>query len=150
VIHVICDRIIDHGDLLHRVGEMSFSHRTGRGDGAKHPGSPDRGDEGWSPEPRNSYWPPHADGKDPEDVIRFKSHDFRWPLPRLAPHQRVIIALSVQILRRGVTRCSDAPVDVFEVRLALRCLLPPLPGGMAARALLGCCQTGERRRGRRE
>jgi error-prone DNA polymerase len=32
VIHVICDRIvIDHGDLLHRVGEMSFPNRTGRG-----------------------------------------------------------------------------------------------------------------------
>ena len=77
VIHVICDRIIDHGNLLHRVGEMSFPHRTGRGDGARHAGSPDRGDKGWSPESRNCYWPPHADGMDPEDVVRFKSHDFR-------------------------------------------------------------------------
>lgn len=76
VIHVICDRIIDHGDLLHRVGDMSFPHRTGRGDAAQHPGSPDRGDKGWSPEPRNCYWPPHAEGADPEDVVRFKSHDF--------------------------------------------------------------------------
>ncbi|WP_107045441.1 error-prone DNA polymerase [Sphingomonas sp. STIS6.2] len=77
VIHVICDRIIDHGDLLHRVGEMSFPHRTGRGDGAKHAGSPDRGDAGWKPEPRNCYWPPHAEGMDPEDAVRFKSHDLR-------------------------------------------------------------------------
>ena len=77
VIHVICDRIIDHGDLLHRVGEMSFPHRTGRGDGAKHAGSPDRGDAGWKPELRNCYWPPHAEGMDPEDAVRFKSHDFR-------------------------------------------------------------------------
>jgi len=77
VIHVICDRIIDHGDLLHRVGEMSFPHRTGRGDGAKHAGSPDRGDAGWKPKPRNCYWPPHAEGMDPEDAVRFKSHDFR-------------------------------------------------------------------------
>ena len=76
VIHVICDRIIDHGDLLHKVGDMSFPHRTGRGDAVQHPGSPDRGDKGWSPEPRNQYWPPHADGMDPEDVVRFKSHDF--------------------------------------------------------------------------
>jgi error-prone DNA polymerase len=76
VIHVICDRIIDHGDLLHRVGEMSFPHKTGRGDGARHAGSPDRGDETWKPEARNQYWPPHADGMDPEDVVRFKSHDF--------------------------------------------------------------------------
>ncbi len=77
VIHVICDLIVDHGDLLHRVSEMSFPHRTGRGDGARHAGAPDRGDKGWSPEPRNCYWPPHADGMDPEEVVRFKSHDFR-------------------------------------------------------------------------
>lgn len=43
------------------------------------------------------------------------------PLPR---HQRVVIALSVHILRSGVTRCSDTRVDGVEVRLALRCLLP--------------------------
>ena len=43
------------------------------------------------------------------------------PLPR---HQRVIIALSVHILRSGVARCSDVRVDGVEVRLALRCLLP--------------------------
>ncbi len=46
VIHVICDRLIDHGDLLTQVGEMSFPHRTGRGDAGQHPGSPDRGDKG--------------------------------------------------------------------------------------------------------
>ncbi|MBB4860553.1 error-prone DNA polymerase [Novosphingobium chloroacetimidivorans] len=81
VIHVICSKIIDYGPLLHRVGEMSFPHRTGRGDGARHAGSPDRGDAGykqggWSPESRNCYWPPHANGMDPEEVVRFKSHDF--------------------------------------------------------------------------
>ena len=77
VIHVICDRIVDRGDLLAQVGAMSFPHRTGRGDGARHAGSPDRGDAGWSPSPRDCYWPPHADGMDPEDVIRVKSRDFR-------------------------------------------------------------------------
>ena len=76
VVHVICDRIIDHGDLLHRVGEMSFPHRTGRGDAGQHPGSPDRGARGWSPSPRSCYWPPHADGMDPEDAVRIKSRDF--------------------------------------------------------------------------
>jgi DNA polymerase III alpha subunit len=50
IIHVICDPIIDHGDLLHRVGDMSFPHRTGRGDAGQHPGSPDRDDKGWKPE----------------------------------------------------------------------------------------------------
>ena len=77
VIHVICDRIVDHGDLLAQVGQMSFPHRTGRGDGARHAGTPDRGDAGWRPAPRDCYWPPHADGMDPEDMIRVKSHDFR-------------------------------------------------------------------------
>jgi error-prone DNA polymerase len=77
VIHVICDRIIDQGELLHRIGEMSLPHRTGRGDGARHAGSPDRGDRVWRPEARSLYWPPHADGMDPEDAVRFKSHDFR-------------------------------------------------------------------------
>ena len=45
-------------------------------------------------------------------------------LPR---HQRVVIALSVHILRSGVSRCSEARVDVAEVRLALRCLMPHCP-----------------------
>lgn len=46
------------------------------------------------------------------------------PLPR---HQRVVIALSVHILRSGVTRCAETRVDGIEVRLALRCLLPHCP-----------------------
>ena len=45
-------------------------------------------------------------------------------LPR---HQRVVIALSVHILRSGVARSSAARVDGVEVRLALRCLLPHCP-----------------------
>jgi error-prone DNA polymerase len=77
VVHIICDRVIDRGDLLRRVGEMDFPHRTGRGDGAKHAGTPDRGDAGWKTTSRDSYWPPHTGGMDPEDVIRVKSHDFR-------------------------------------------------------------------------
>ncbi|WP_332908848.1 hypothetical protein [Sphingomonas mollis] len=38
-----------------------------------------------------------------------------------------MIALSVHILRAGVSRCSDARVDGVEVRLALRCLLQHCP-----------------------
>lgn len=76
VIHVICDRIVDHGDLLAQVGRMDFRPRTGRGDGARHPGAPDRGDAGWRPGPRDSYWPSHATGMDPEQVVRIKSRDF--------------------------------------------------------------------------
>ena len=46
------------------------------------------------------------------------------PVSTLPRHQRVVIALSVHILRCGVSRCSEARVDVPEIRLALRCLLP--------------------------
>ena len=45
-------------------------------------------------------------------------------LPR---HQRVVIALSVHILRTGVARSGDCRIDVAEIRLALRCLLPHCP-----------------------
>ena len=76
VIHVICDRIVDHGELLAQVGRMDFRPATGRGDGARHPGAPDRGDAGWRPGPRDSYWPGHAAGLDPEQVVRVKSRDF--------------------------------------------------------------------------
>ena len=77
VIHIICDRIVDYGDLLARVGQLDFPHTTGRGDGARHAGSPDRGDAGWKPNPRDSYWRPHDDGMDPEEVVRVKTRDFR-------------------------------------------------------------------------
>ena len=77
IIHVICDRIIDYGDLLSQVGRLEFPHATGRGDGARHAGSPDRGDAGWKPGPRDSYWPPHANGLDPEQSVRMKTRDFR-------------------------------------------------------------------------
>jgi F420-0:gamma-glutamyl ligase-like protein len=45
-------------------------------------------------------------------------------LPR---HQRVIISLSIHILRAAMARSGEARVDVVEVRLALRCLLPHCP-----------------------
>lgn len=45
-------------------------------------------------------------------------------LPR---HQRVIISLSLHILRAAMVRSGETRVDVVEVRLALRCLLPHCP-----------------------
>ncbi len=45
----------------------------------------------------------------------------------LSRHQRVVIALSVHLLRTGVSRCSATRVDGPEIRLALRCLLPHCP-----------------------
>ncbi|AXB80183.1 hypothetical protein TQ38_026685 (plasmid) [Novosphingobium sp. P6W] len=48
-------------------------------------------------------------------------------MPSLPKHQRVVIALSVHILRAAVTSSSEGRVDGIEVRLALRCLLPHCP-----------------------
>ena len=42
-------------------------------------------------------------------------------------HQRVIIRLSLHILRTAMSRSGEIRVDVVEVRLALRCLLPHCP-----------------------
>lgn len=48
-------------------------------------------------------------------------------MAKLARHQRIVIALSIHILRSGVTRAAEARVDDHQVRLALRCLLPHCP-----------------------
>ncbi|WP_431358404.1 hypothetical protein [Sphingomonas echinoides] len=76
MIHVICDRNIDHGPLLAQLWQRDFPHATRRDDGARHAGSPDRGDAGWKPGLRDGYWPPHSTGMDPEDVVRVKARDF--------------------------------------------------------------------------
>jgi F420-0:gamma-glutamyl ligase-like protein len=61
---------------------------------------------------------------DPDDVVRVKTRDFRSAMAELPRHQRVIISLSVHILRAAMARAGEARVDVVEVRLPLRCLLP--------------------------
>lgn len=45
-------------------------------------------------------------------------------LPR---HQRIVIGLSVHVLRGAMIRAGSVKVDVVEVRLALRCLLAHCP-----------------------
>ena len=45
----------------------------------------------------------------------------------LLRHQRVIISLSLHILRNAMVRSGEVRVDVVEVRLALRCLLQHCP-----------------------
>lgn len=45
-------------------------------------------------------------------------------LPR---HHRVVISLSLHILRSAMARSGEVRVDVVEVRLALRCLLQHCP-----------------------
>ena len=45
----------------------------------------------------------------------------------LSRHQRLVIELSVHVLRAAMTRSTRARVDTVEVRLALRCLLHHCP-----------------------
>lgn len=42
-------------------------------------------------------------------------------------HQRVVIDLSLRILRAAMARSGEAKVNTVEVRLALRCLLHHCP-----------------------
>ncbi|MBC9030797.1 error-prone DNA polymerase [Sphingomonas sp. JC676] len=76
VIHVIVDRVVDRDEMLRSIGNMDLSIAHGRGDGATHAGSPDRGEAGWRPGPRDLYSPPFPNGADPEGIIKVRSHDF--------------------------------------------------------------------------
>ena len=75
IIHIICDRITDHDDMLRSIGRMDFAVPPGRGDGASHGGGPDPRDAGF----RNgrtltsSPFPAHDIQ---EDVVPIRSHDF--------------------------------------------------------------------------
>ncbi|SEJ59693.1 error-prone DNA polymerase [Sphingomonas sp. OV641] len=71
VIHVVADLITDLTWMLREVGEIDLPSLVARGDGATHPGAPDRGDPGWK-KGRVDY---HYKER-PEDVIPIRSHDF--------------------------------------------------------------------------
>lgn len=45
----------------------------------------------------------------------------------LSRHQRIVVDLSLRILRTAMVRSGAARVDTLEVRLALRCLLHHCP-----------------------
>ena len=45
----------------------------------------------------------------------------------MSRHQRIIISLSLHILRGAAARSDKGTVDTIEVRLALRCLLAHCP-----------------------
>ena len=72
VIHVVADYITDLTWMLREVGEVDLPSLVARGDGATHPGAPDRGDPGWKQKGRVDY---HYKER-PEDVIPIRSHDF--------------------------------------------------------------------------
>ena len=46
---------------------------------------------------------------------------------RLSRHERIVIELSVYLLRAAMARSGTARVDTADVRLALRCLLRHCP-----------------------
>ncbi|MEH3101352.1 error-prone DNA polymerase [Sphingomonas adhaesiva] len=77
VIHVIVERVTDLTPMLRQVGDIDLPRMVSRGDGATHPGAPDRGDKGykekgWKPPVRSDY---HFRER-AEDVIPIRSHDF--------------------------------------------------------------------------
>src|SRR3546814_2664761 len=52
VIHIICDRIVDHDDALRAIGRVEFAVAPSRADGAKSGGGPDPRDPSWTPRGR--------------------------------------------------------------------------------------------------
>ena len=75
VIHIICDRIVDHDDMLRSIGRMEFSVAPGRGDGAKNGGGPDPRDPNFA-RARTLASPPFGTAIDEAEVLRIRSHDF--------------------------------------------------------------------------
>ena len=72
IIHIICDRVIDHDDMLRSIGRMEFNVAPGRGDGAKNGGGPDPRDPAWPLRGRTLTSSPFTQ----DEVITFRSHDF--------------------------------------------------------------------------
>ncbi|MFC3443933.1 error-prone DNA polymerase [Sphingobium rhizovicinum] len=75
VIHIICDRIIDHDEMLRSVGRMEFSVAPGRGDGASHGGGPDPRDPAF-PNGRTIGSPPYGHERTKDSILPIRSHDF--------------------------------------------------------------------------
>ena len=74
VIHIICDRIIDHDEMLRSVGRTDFSVAPGCGDGASHGGGPDPRDTAF-PRGRTLSSPPFRTTAEPEQALPIRSHD---------------------------------------------------------------------------
>jgi error-prone DNA polymerase len=75
IIHVICDRIIDHDDMLRSIAHTDFAVAPGRGDGASNGGGPDPRDPSW-PRGRTLGSPPFGTSANPDDLVPIRSHDF--------------------------------------------------------------------------
>ncbi|MCW1430220.1 error-prone DNA polymerase [Novosphingobium sp. JCM 18896] len=77
VIHVICDRIVEHDEMLRGVGSTDFCVQPSRGDGAKNGGAPDPRDPTWPPRGRTLASAPFGNEPAVTPIIPIKSHDFR-------------------------------------------------------------------------
>ncbi len=75
VIHIICDRIIDHDEMLRSVGRADFTVVPGRGDGASHGGGPDPRDPAFS-KARTLASPFFGTATEQVEIARIRSHDF--------------------------------------------------------------------------
>jgi error-prone DNA polymerase len=75
VIHIICDRITDHDDMLRSIGRTNFTVAPGRGDGASNGGGPDPRDPAF-PKGRTLASPLLGGVAQQEDILRIRSHDF--------------------------------------------------------------------------
>lgn len=75
IIHVICDRIIDHDAMLRSIGRTPLALTAGRGDGARHGGGPDPRDPGF-PKGRTMAAPSFSTEGKQEDILPIRSHDF--------------------------------------------------------------------------
>jgi len=73
LIHIICDRITDHDDMLRSIGRTDFAIAPSRADGARSGGGPDPRDPSWTPRGRTLASPPFGTE---EDLLRVCSHDF--------------------------------------------------------------------------
>ncbi|PAL24275.1 error-prone DNA polymerase [Sphingopyxis sp. GW247-27LB] len=76
IIHIICDRITDHDDMLRSIARMDFTVAPGRGDGAKNGGGPDPRDPTWAPRGRTLASPPFGTAAEHDEILRIRSHDF--------------------------------------------------------------------------
>jgi error-prone DNA polymerase len=75
IIHVICDRIIDHDAMLRSIAHADFAVAPGRGDGASNGGGPDPRDPSW-PRGRTLGSPRFGPQVDKDDLVPIRSHDF--------------------------------------------------------------------------
>ena len=75
VIHIICDRIVNHDAMLRSIGRTDFTVAPGRGDGASHGGGPDPRDPAF-PSGRTLSSPPFPTRAPQDELLPIRSHDF--------------------------------------------------------------------------